>query len=427
MKKLTLLSLAVILSAALIGCKEKNPQLYSDQVKLDPVKVDKPDDVIVNVPPPPVRKDAEIYTQTVDLLKQSASKIDVLFLMDTSDSMYCDQDKLTKNIKLFSDEFAKKKSMLDFHIGAVGAWDSETFGNKPKNCELGELRPVRSKASDNKDCSVNTVQNYVTRDTPNLEKTLGLTLAVGVEALAKKTDAELFKSGPENEELFRPIIAALSAENMAMNFNFRRPDAHLAVVIFTDTDNYKTDTSTSELIRFLRSSVTGDATVSTYAVMARYNDVMSGKPLGEYPRADMKNCRINPVDPYIRTTNDGQPGGPITMVEFLKESKHLGMGGVGFDLKDANYGANLAELGKGIVKKTLRKVIPLDFPINIAQKIVVKYGTAAKSVEIKMGDNGWAYDAGQAGINDDKLIISETAELPEIENGKIMITYTPVR
>jgi hypothetical protein len=435
-KNLMLLSMAFVLATGAVACKPTNPQMttpHTEGPKLDPVrydgetkisvdqpaKVDIPNGSTVTQPAAPAAPTGHAtYVQDDELTMKYNPKVDILFVMDTSDSMYCDQDTLKKNINKFTDVFLNKQGrFLDFHIGVVTAWDSINFGSAQRNCELGELRPLGGPSGAAKgSCIANGKNvNYVTRETPNLGDILGKTLKVGTETFIKGDAAH---TGPEQEELFSPVIKALSPESAEMNSNFRRADeAHLAVIFLSDTDDATPNVSSSSMAAFLKGMARDNLSVSTYAVLARYNDLLSFEsnpdqhPLREYPRADMKNCSVNPVDPAIR----GVGGAPFKMRDFLVKS-----GGTGFDLKDRDFGKKLGDLGESIVRKSLRKVIELKFVPDLNQDIIVKYG---KTQKIPRDDiKGWSYDQ-----ENQTIIINEGVSLEPEAGARITLEYTPVK
>src|SRR5690606_21760838 len=151
---------------------------------------------------PPVEKDP--ITQEAELSTSFNNKVDILWVMDTSDSMYCDQQKVSREIKNFSDVFLSKQGQfLDFHIGVTATWDSVTYGNAERDCQLGELRPVGGPLlladGINRDegCSRNaTTGNYVTRETPDLAAVLAKTLNIGTQ---KYDSSQPTISGPNKE------------------------------------------------------------------------------------------------------------------------------------------------------------------------------------------------------------------------------------
>lgn len=158
-------------------------------------------------------------------------KIDVLFVIDDSDSMKSHQENLVRNISRFTDGFQRNKG-IDYHIGVTAVWDSTERALRAREeshaktgrilYANGELRPVKDATG-----KLGT-DRFVTRtQDANL---LATTLHLGVTPYKD--------GGPEIEELFSPISEALKLTGRgAANEGFFRSDAHLAVVLVTDADD----------------------------------------------------------------------------------------------------------------------------------------------------------------------------------------------
>jgi hypothetical protein len=310
------------------------------------------------------------------------------------------------------------------------------------------LRPVGgNRGSYSGDCSL--TQNEVPYITSSTDlSSWGPTLAFGVESFERDGNGNVtLRSGPQHEEVFSPVIAALRPESQQMNKNFRRSDAHLAVIFFTDTDDFdyvnieqdalKQDANTrstlereaarlttqkreslevlpTEVAQFLKSQEKENVSVSVYAALGRYNDWMStnGNTRGVYTNADF----------YIQ-----QPGrGPRKIVELLTL-----MNGTGFDLRDSQYGSELSKIGNDIVKKSMRRTIILERAPNIAnlqrEPIIVKYGVG--QVIPKNDQTGWSYrvETDSSGQSVHKIIINEGVQLQLEVGARFSVEYTPVR
>ncbi len=459
------LIVTVILSSILVlGCKPKNPNLYgvvkpetppvakkyTGQTSFEgqkPAQQPIPEGTkVVPRPPPPPEPEPARYTQVDSEIFKP--KVDILFMMDPSDSMKDDQKKLRDNFAVFSRNFLSKKDFLNFHVGVVTAWDSISFGNQQKDCEMGQLRPLGGMRGPFKgSCQAAKSEiPYVTNETAanqdQLNTILSSTISFGVEPFLRdsKTKLVMPNSGPQHEEVFSPVLAALKAENQTMNKNFRRSDAHLAVVFFSDTDDFdfinieadaksqdatnkkgledaaklldvatrrSLETSPEMIANQLKAQVKENVSVSVYAALGRYNDWMQteGKTVGVYKNADF----------YIQ-----QPGrGPRKLVELLDL-----MDGTGFDLRDANYGEKLSQIGNDIVKKSLRRVIVLDHApeINPQRPIIVKYGK--DQIIPKNDQTGWRYNVDEDKVH--RITISENINIRPESGAKFSVEYTPV-
>lgn len=297
MSQLKKAALAALSLGVLSACAPKSPDLVSPP-KADP-----------NAKPMALPVSAQVpYTP----------KVDILFVIDTSESMDVHQERLKANIDRFVEAF-KKNEALDFHIGVVSVWDSIRFGKVvPAPYPLGKLRPLKDPSQPG--VAIEGAQ-YVTRSESYTE-ILGESLKIGVEYRIKPGTTDQDGGGPQFEESFSPVLPALSE----MNGDFYRKDAHLAVIMITDADDWKSSAlQASELHSRLVALKDGKAKmVSAYAALA------------------LKDCH---VDPDFRNAD-----GSLVPVEKIPEFVALS-GGKVMNLCDADFGDELASIGQMIEEK----------------------------------------------------------------------------
>lgn len=205
-------------------------------------------------PPPP-----EVYTENQAVAEPTNNsfepKLDILFVIDDSQSMAPHQQRLAANISRFVESFSVE-GFIDFHIGVVSIWDSVRYGTTVlemnssgvRNFDpIGELKTLKAPAGQEA-LVEGMVPRYLSRDSfasrEDFLSVLRETLLIGyrpycctkrqireAEAEAKKTGAEpkIEFSGPEYEELFSPVVAALGAPERLQgpNQGFFAPDPNL--------------------------------------------------------------------------------------------------------------------------------------------------------------------------------------------------------
>jgi hypothetical protein len=250
-------------------------------------------------------------------------KVDILFVIDNSASMNIYQEKLSANIDDFVNAFAGNES-LDYHIGVVSVYDSSRFGvNVTKFTPNGALRPMPRSVD-------NLPVNYYTKNHKN---------SVLLKAMLKIGVIELKDGGPEKEESFSPVKAALSDPQIisATNNGFYREDAHLVVIFITDASDASPNLSAEELYSFLWNLKQRDTTkIHTYGVLADRSE---------------KSC--DRVDPSLRGKDES--GKPDNIIDFISMTK-----GRKLSICQSNYGPMLSAMGKEIEIKTSKQVIYLD-------------------------------------------------------------------
>lgn len=321
-------------------------------------------------------------------------QVDILFITDNSDSMRTAQSNLVRNIDKFSDGIVKNK-MIDYHIGVTATWDSsERFLTQKKDkYGIGELRFIKdSKQTYNK--------RFVTRAESNL---MASTLDIGVASYAD--------GGPENEEFFSPLVAALDKSgNGAPNDGFFRPDAQLVVIFLTDADDGST-LSADEVERKLLDFKGGRRDkVSLYGALVSAKDSDENKDYGLriMPKYHAECFDMTKKTP-VKLKNPAEPQcltgfGPTRLEQLIAKvnqdtslspaqakAKYI------MDLTSHNFGSDLAGIGADIKMKTMAKEIYLTKGVPVVEngvlQVRVRYGTgdelaAGKGQLIPMGKGG---------------------------------------
>jgi hypothetical protein len=301
-------------------------------------------------------------------------KVDILFVIDNSDSMVKHQENLKRNVDRFVEAFEANKR-IDFQIGVTTVFDSRRYGPVVQQGfhPIGQLYPVKN--GQPAAAPGDLTQNFVTR-VPGYTEILGNTLKIGV--VPRGTDKNDL-GGPEFEELFSPIVAAIDGRNIG----FVRPDAHLAVIMITDADDVSS-IAPSKLASILSQTKQNDASMfSTYAVLSL-----------------SKNC---PKDPGNRTHPNAQ------ILEFLKDTH-----GHAYDLCDPHYGSKLAEAGRLIAKQADKAVkIPLE---QIPEHGTLQVKFAGTNQDVPYQYDPYAYT----------ITIQSSAMDGQPADAQIEVTYTPV-
>lgn len=356
----------------------------------------------------PPLTDAATTTLSTSVAQNTAPrKVDVLFVIDTSESMDLHQENLKKNIGRFVDSFIKQKD-LDFHIGVVSIWDSVRYDKVVKApYEIGKLRPLKDPAQPGVTLAG---PQYVTRNTPNLLGVLGETLDLGIEprylrALGKNGKLEIVRDanhqpidagGPEFEELFSPVLPALTDKNG----DFYRKDAHLAVIMVTDADDSSPDLTADLLAHELFDLKGGD------------HNMVAG-----FGALSLDNC---PVDPG-REVRDAKGNllsinPPTNINDFVTLT-----GGQSMNLCDGQFGDRLAAIGQQIHDQTNS-----DLRIQLKQRpdlatLKVSYVINGVAEVLTPGD-AYSYieDTNEIVVHGDGPVFANAA------GGNVEVEFTPI-
>ncbi|MDG0817516.1 vWA domain-containing protein [Bdellovibrio svalbardensis] len=324
-------------------------------------------------------------------------QVDILFVMDNSDSMKSAQENLNRNIDRFTAGIVKNK-MIDYHIGVVSTWDSsERFAKAKKDSfNIGDLRYV-------KDANGKFVNKRFYTKADGGKNSLAATLAIGVTPYAE--------GGPENEEFFSPLAAALeNAGRGATNEGFFRDNAQLVVVIMTDADDSTSRISPEQMAKTLVDFKGGkEEKVSVFGVLVRPNDPDQYKDwdLRIHPKyhpecfditqkAAKNNGKCTSgfgpdrLDQLIVAANANSGTPEQIRAKFI------------MSIVSKNFGSDLAKIGEDITVKTLEKEIFLSQRPRVTAEgklmVRVRYGTekelsAGKGQIIpQKQDGGWLYD-----------------------------------
>ena len=309
------LTLAVVL--ALVACSPNNPK---------------------RTPPPESNPVRQLDPGTLEV--SAETQVDILFVVDDSRSMKEEQANLSRNIKLFSQEF-EKNALIDFHIGITTAWDSRLSidppfeGDPTPNVKkhngrviditpLGNLVPLKNPETGDP----MEGPRYITKETPNFVKVLEKTLLVGAKPGPDQHSEKTI--GPFTEEFFNPVYHVFQDPNKT-NTGFYRPNAFLVVFFITDANDESIGVNEATLYRYLIDDLKrGDyAKVQAYAALA---------PSGS-------SC-----------PQEGS-GPPIAIEKFLDRFKDREKRVL--NLCSPNFGTKLAAFGRDIVEKIPEKIIDL--------------------------------------------------------------------
>ena len=262
--------------------------------------------------------------EKVDLGKEGlVTQLDVIFVVDDSGSMSAHQTRLSNNIDLFTQEFAKS-SFVDYHVGIMTSSMTSFGGMCSRACNGVLVGPPK----------------WIERGTPN-----------GIQIL--KQNFMVGTSGSGSEMFFDPIITGLSSPTVDNeNKGFYRPKAHLAIIFVTDAEEQSPSTRVDDFIAFLKKLKGGSLDkVSIYAAYI--------------PSAD-------------RSCDRGGEYAPKKFEELFTKTNAITVG-----LCDPQFGKKLAEVGKDLFRRIARVMYLSRFPDPASIKVY--YGNKPLPRDYKKG------------------------------------------
>ncbi|MEY4616460.1 MAG: hypothetical protein RJB66_1420 [Pseudomonadota bacterium] len=326
--------------------------------------------------PPETYSPVEIKNE-IAVLKNS-NAVDILFVVDNSETMAVHQANLSANIDHFVKSFDSNKS-IDYHIGIVPIFDSVRYGSIIKTYNPnGYLLPLNGETG-------KLPKFYYTREHNNL-KLLANSIRIGVLPLKDKAGNY---QGPEFEEILSPIYAAFNEPALSSinNKGFYRPEARLAIIMITDADDASPGISGSDLDYFLKNlkqDPRGEK-ISTFGVLAS--------------RTDCEKVDYGMIDNAQK------------VIDFLDASR-----GEALSLCKENFANMLTSIGKQIQNKVQHQ----DFLLQGVPEIGTLTVTVGGQI-LKPGPQTWSYDPSTNVIS-----ISFVPKSSKAEDRTVSIKYTRV-
>lgn len=335
----TLQVAAALIASALLSLAACSPTTP----KLVPQQTDKPEQV----------------TDVSDTKLTFSRDLDILFVIDDSGSMSGHQQNLAKNSQLFTQGIVANQ-ILDYHIGVLTSnMDDPPWRPVPGYGWRGELHGTTK---------------FITRTTPSGASILENNMKPGTD-------------GSASEMFFSPVQSALTPPNLqGVNQGFYRPNAHLALVFVTDSDD-QSRLSASDLHKFL--------------LQLKGNDPTKIIVYGVHVPSNVRNC-----------DRSGEPS-PQKLEEFFRLTKAQT-----FSLCEPDFGLKLAALGADLVRKVGSILYLTRAPQP--QTIVVTFGSQVIPNDPK---KGWVYDPTR-----NALVFGEDLDLkPEPTGTQVQVSFTAAK
>lgn len=351
---------------------------------------------------PQMQAPPEVYTPSDTSAPQLATakdpKVNILFVVDNSQSMDAHQEMLKRNIDQFANQFFNNPR-IDFKIGVVPVYDRrflndtslynyyETVNGKRvikngprKMNQLGVLVPLKGKDGETLEGAP-----YITRDTPNAKEVLKNTVRIGTQW------------GPEAEESFSPVLEVIGNDslNQQANAGFYDKDAHLVVIFLTDADDVTPEVTPYSFYESLVQAKGGDTEKVILAA------ALPGA------KRNSASCRLDGNGPQYK----------FPQLMSIAE-------GVVADLCSSSFGEKLALLGEQMVQKVGAQRIKLGYTPDV--NLMVTYGTADTPVEKRQVIPRNAKTGYYFNPRTTEIVLSPNMKIDRVPGGQIFVTAIPV-
>jgi hypothetical protein len=296
-------------------------------------------------------------------------KVDMVFIVDDSDSMLNHQENLRRNVPQLVAGLASSK-IINFHIGVMQIWDSYRYSHMPAVCPAdghrsyeaeGGLMPLKAPQGQESFLK-NFSQRFVSRG-DGFSEVLGASIELGENTLRHQPCEE----GPEVEEIL-PVIMATLDNNPSQNQGFFRDDAFKVFIILSDAlEGSDMDANFVNLAlraKYGAPAVGGQDKFRVYSVVMKPKTVISN------------SCKADPG--FHLHNGDTVPEHPLSRLSELANGDDNGV----LSICAPDYGTQLLAFGKEIKKATLKNVkVPVPYAPNFNDKDLPE----DKRFQVKLG------------------------------------------
>lgn len=304
------------------------------------------------------------------------NKVDILWVIDNSGSMYTKQQKLAQGFSSFMNVFTTKD--FDFHMAVVTS-DTIAQGGQFQSLPYpyeDTVDPSRSMPSGYTGASGTTV-TILDNNTADLSNHFMANVRVG-------------DNGDSSAKVLDAIELSLSSALLSgANNNFLRSDAHLAVIMVSD-DNDNDSTATPASVNSFLQTLKPD----------RF-DVLT--------RTNKKNYTVSSV--VVSNPADTNCLAPFYEGILFKQLSNLTSGSIA-NICDTDFSSGLNTISQKIAEAITE--IPLARTPSVSTLRVTFNGSAVA----QDGTNGWSY------VSTGNKIVFHGSAIPTA-NTSIAINYTP--
>jgi len=401
------------------------------------------------LPPPQAPEQFQTNEQNATpFVKRFDPRVDILFVIDDSNSMRRHQVNLSRNINRFIEQFSKIKA-IDFHIAYTFTHDRIRYRPDvvPAVCGPNTEAAVRGRVNWNEPGTLQPLiglegRRYVTR-TDNFVQVLGQTFdpeknPALVKNIFKPRDPNKCASGAEYEELFTPLLGTLTNPLLTENKDFRRPGAFFVAILVSDAKDESGMTAEQVYQRMVR--VLNDAKLETNRFRVFAVAMKPGTVIGtDTPGYKDGSCVPDPAwaersvtDPDSGETRHSWPrsyqirpeDNPLANLANLTQDEGQARDSQVLSICDPNFGDALAKFGEQIKQDTLHDMI-IDLK-DVRPRVFLDPQHQDKNLRVFLGEREipakfWKYHS------QSNSIVLKSGSVHWTEDDQIRVQYVPVK
>lgn len=325
----------------------------------------------------------EQFTQN---LIESRPKVDILFVVDSSGSMGDHQKNLIANIDVFLSNISAK-SRLDYRIGVLQSSDEgyeDADANLGQSVYRGPFQYVRDPIYGSYTVYGSSITGYVTEGGEKYVSSKEIDSKQGLDALTRlKARMIVGINGSASEKFFDIVSEAFRLESVETEPAFNRPDAMLAIIWVTDTEDQSTiftnaDSFIQDVLKYKKSD----------RQLAIYGSLIEEK--------DFSNCQ-------------GESAPPLRLMESIHKTN-----GSAFNLCSPDFGDELSKIANDIAKRAGGTIYLSNLPSLGTLRVF--------SGEEEIPKEFWAYDA-----NDNSIAFNNKFELDKYPDPNLTVAYVDAK
>ena len=380
---------------------------------------------------PPPQQIEEVQQDSKGLDVEYNPMVDILFVLDNSKSMEDELSLLRKNMHDFVKSFGDN-SIIDYHIGVTMVHDSTRYNNEVvlkinpdtgavQYREKGELLPIGDKRFIDRE-NLGNLESLFDIQTPYVPCNVWRNTSGKQFDSCKQPKPEgnltLAKAavGPEVEESFSPVIAALT-DTKPSNTGFHRVGSHLVVIFVTDAEDSSPGVEAQSLFDQLYQIQRKDISMlSVYGVLCTNGDAdcLTRTHSGGTIESDSRK-----IKEFIQLVSRNKQ---LAVQAGVLEPNPNRVSPI-LNLRSQSWGQELSALGLEIRKNTIERKIQLaarpEYDVKTGQPlIVVKYGSQKIPYDSKIG---WTFDA-----TTNMITVHEGVVIERETGSRILVRYTKV-